>query len=87
MLIYLAELRPNYRKISFKTRIEIFLDKLSTLKEHSVLGWQRNKVDEDRFQIYTAIIRIFNITKMAAEWTQRAVHNGQYWVFKIRARA
>ena len=47
-----------------------------------MLGSQRNKADEDRFQIYTAILRIFNITKMAAERTERAVHNGRYWVFK-----
>ena len=28
------------------------------------------------------IVRIFNITKMAAELSQRALLNGQYWVFK-----
>ena len=29
------------------------------------------------------LTRFFNIKKMAADFLQRAMHNGQYWVFKL----
>ena len=38
--------------------------------------------DANGFQIPTLTFRFFNIKKMAADGRKRAMHNGQYWVFK-----